>query len=106
MATAFSCRSMGLRQTGVPSAIGNARKIRKEYGQTTVESKLEAGRRTDGHGCVDVYVAETTARIAGVPLKVTLTVSARASPTILIYAPEQRSGWQPVSHDGIRSCAP
>ena len=40
--------------TGVPTATGKARKIRKEYGQTTVESKPNVGSRVGWHGCFDV----------------------------------------------------
>jgi len=39
LATASPCRSIGLRQTEVLIATAKARKIRKQYCQTTVEGK-------------------------------------------------------------------
>jgi len=73
---------MGLRQTGVPIATGKSRKVRKEPGQTTVESKPNEEVAV---GTVAlILVAETMEKVAGVPLNVTLVVSPQHFPRILI----------------------
>ena len=93
---------MGLRQTGIRIATGKSRKVRKESGQTTVESKPNVGSRAGRHGCFDIG-GRDNGKVRRVPLNVTLVVSPEHFPESSSRPPQPLLASQPVSLDGIRS---